>query len=993
MQMAQLPIAQQSIDTLMALVPGAQAGASSPQTGGGTHWGSFNFTVNGTQANDFGNGAAAYSYNLGLISLASLQSMQEFKVEAINTNAEYKSLGTVQMVTKSGTNSFHGDLFEFNQNASLNANTFIKNANNQPRSPGVKNQFGVNIGGPIKKNKAFFFFDYQGVRSRQYGTPSLTLPGEAMRSGDFSALCTSYSAEGLCTSGTQLYNPFTGTPFANNKIPSGMITSQAKTLLSYLPLPNGTSNLAGLPSGGTNYYGSTSAAQTVNSTDLKIDYQISDKDQIYGVWTRNIGDPLGVLANYPSTYGQGANYGYKTLGYSMVETHTLSPTKINELRLSWFDHPSIRSGMNQDFNPRSLFPQLTESPNRGLPTMGMTGYSGMFYDYGTGYYNHGVNMELADNFTWVHNRHTVKFGVMTSTYKSYAPNPFAPLGGFSFSGKWTGGNGVPGVAKSNGNAFADFLLGTANSSSTGMAGVSESVYWDWDTEFYAQDTWQANSKTTIYYGIRYMYQTPWNWQGDYSTYWDPATNQLALPSDSDTPTLPSFGASSAKFNAYKFTTTHALGIPQRYMIGDKNNWGPRVGIAWRPLGEKTVFRAGYGVYYNFNPAFVGSRDDVLNPPWASGLGGYSSDSYSTGLTGTPASFYTPDITFSNPFPAQLQGATGVSAHPNLYAMQRDFKNAVAQQWNATVEHQFTNDWAARITYAGSQTHHIQWFFGDLNVPATQTPNVTTQNQRPYQPWATIYSTRSGGSQNFNQLQLEATKRFANGLHLQAEYAWTSSLDNVEASGGPQNPNYPGLDYGNSTGIRRHTLVFNYVYELPVGHGKRFLGDAGKLTDAVIGGWQVSGISSYMTGSPFSVSFSVPSTYTGWWGGRADVVAGADLYAGQGSGHDVITGIQWFNPNAFAPPKPWTWGNSSRNMLWSPGMWNWDMSLAKSFHITDWARVQLRADAFNAFNHFNISGIGATIADLRDGGTPINRVGMVTSGGGARTIQVGARLSF
>jgi hypothetical protein len=1005
--MRELPVAQQSIDGLMALVPGAQVSGSSPQTGGATHWGAFNFTINGTQANDFGNGAAAYSYNLGLISLPPLESMQEFKVEAYNTNAEYKSLGTMTIVTKAGTNGLHGDLFELNENKDLNANTFTNNANGKPRSPFVRNQFGVNVGGPIKKNKAFFFFDYQGLRNRTYTTNQLTIPGTAMRTGDFSGLCGSYDSNGVCSStgGTQLYNPWTGNAFPNNKIPSGLITSQAQTLNTYLPGPTQATNAVGAPNAGINYMAMVGAAGTVNSMDTRVDYQISDKDQLYGVWTRNIGDPLQVVQGYPSTYGQGSNFGYKTFGYSLVETHTFSPHLLNDFRFAWFDHPSIRTGTNLDFDPTTLFPQLTKSTNRGLPTMSMTGYTGMFYDYGKNQYGHGWDFEYTDNLTWVKNRHTIKVGAMATTYKSYGPNTNAPLGTFNFSGQWTGNKGNPTGGQSNGNAYADFLMGVADKSVTGYAGVFSGVYWNWDTEFYAQDTWQASSKLTVYYGIRYMYQTPWNWQGDYSTYWDPATNRLALPQDSTTATFPGLGASQAMFNAYNFTTTGALGIPKRYMVGDKNNWGPRIGLAWRPFDDnKTVFRAGYGVYYNFNPAFAGSRDDVLSPPWTGGLGGFSGSNFNSAIPSKPTATFLPDITFSNPFPSSLQTASGVSLNPSLYSMQRDFKNGVIQQWNATIEHQLSTDWAARITYAGSQSHHLQWFFGDLNVPNKQTPNVSLQNQRPYQPWGTIYATRSGASQNFGQLQLGLTKQFSKGFMFDAEYQWTRSLDNLDSSYGPMNPNAPGLDYGNSGSIRRHVLTFNYVYELPFGRGKHFLGGVNKWADGVIGGWQVSGITSYMTGTPFSVGFSIPTAYSSsWWAplsatNRANAVAGSTLY-NKGTGHDIISGIPWFNTAAFSAPQPWNWGNSARDMLWGPGLWNWDVSVAKTFHIREKLGFQLRGDFMNAFNHMNLGNPSSTIADTRDGGTPIATSGMIygnqtiTGGSSYRTVQVGAKLTF
>lgn len=999
-QMNDLPFAQQSIDGLIIMTPGAQTnyGESAPSTGGATHWGATNFTINGVQANDVGNGAAAYSYSLGLVSLPSLQSLQEFKVDSFNTAAEYRAVGTITMVTKAGTNAFHGEAYEFNENKSLNANTFLNNAKGISRSPFIRNQFGVNIGGPIVKNKAFFFYDYTGLRNRNYSSVNLTLPTAPMRTGDFSALCSSYSG-GVCadTKGTQLYNPFTGAPFVNNIIPSNLITTQAQALLKYLPATT-LAGATGLPNSAPNYYGLVSTAQDVNAMDVRLDYHISDKDNLYGVYTRNIGSPFQVALGYPSTYGNASDYGYKTFGYSLVETHTFSPTALNDFRASWFDHPNIRSGQNLDFNPQSLFPQLTASPNRGLPTMSIDGYTGMFRDAGRGYYGHAFDMEASDHFTLIKGRHTMKFGFETATYKTYGPNPNAPLGSFAFSGQWTGNKGQPGSPQSQGNAFADFLLGTANSSTTGTAGVFESVYHTWDTEFYAQDSWQISPKLTLSVGVRYMYQTPWLWQGDYSTYWDPGTNRLALPQDTATPTLPTYGASAAQFAAYNFTTTKALGIDKHYMIPDKNNWAPRVGFAFRPFNnERTVIRAGYGVYYNFNPAYVGSRDDVLSPPWLGGLGGVSSQTYSTQIPGKPSTSFLPDITFANPFPSNLATASGVSANPTIYSMQRDFKNAVSQQWNLTLEHQFSSNWSTRASYLGSQTHHLQWFFGDLNVPTVQKPNVSLQNQRPYQPWGSILATRSGAKQNFEQMQLEASKRYANGFSFQAEYQWTRSLDNADVSGGPQIPSSPQLDYGNSTNIRRHQLVFNYIYELPFGKGRRFASNIGKLGDGVIGGWQVSGITEYAGGVPFSVKFSVPSNYVGWWGGRADQV-GSDLYAGrQTNSHDIVSGVQWFNTSAFAAPQPWQWGNGGRNIVFGPGLVNWDMSAQKYFTIREGIRLQVRADFLNAFNHFNLGAPSSTIADTRDGGTPITTSGKIygglSSGSPSRVIQVGAKLYF
>jgi hypothetical protein len=432
-QIMDLPLAQQSIDGLMILVPGAQNMGSSPQIGGATHWGGSNFTINGIQANDFGNGAAAYSYGTGLLSLPALDSLQEFKIDAYSMNAEYRNVATVTMVTKAGGNQFHGQLYEYNENAALNANTFLNNAAGRVRPPAVRNQFAGNVGGPILKNKLFFFADYTGFRNRQYSAVQLNLPTMQMRQGNFSAYA------------TQLYNPFTGAAFGGNQVDSTLITAQAKTLMTYLPAPTSNFTGAGLPNAAYDYYGLVSTAQDMNEVDVRVDYHLSDKDSIYGVYTRNIASPYSWALGGPPQYGNASSFGYKTYGYSLVETHTFNPHALNDLRLAWFNHPNIRSGINLDFNPQSLFPQLTTSPNRGLPSMNLTagGYPTMFNDYGKGYYGQAPDGELTDNFTYIHGHHTIKAGTDIAGYKTYGPSPNASLGAFTFSGQWTGNKGWP----------------------------------------------------------------------------------------------------------------------------------------------------------------------------------------------------------------------------------------------------------------------------------------------------------------------------------------------------------------------------------------------------------------------------------------------------------------------------------------------------------------------------------------------------------------------
>jgi hypothetical protein len=279
-QLQNLPTSMQTVDAFISLSPGVQSAgdATNPPIGGGTHWGSVNFTLNGVGVNDPGNSGAVTVQGVGLLVLPPPSSIQELKVQANNVTAENRSHSTVTLVTKAGTNAYHFEAYEYLQNTKLNANTFLLNATGKPRAENRLNQFGGNLSGPILRDKLFVFFDYGGYRRRNSPVSQLQLPGMAMRQGDFSALCSQFGSDGTCSKGTQLYNPYTGQPFLNNRIPSNLITSQAKALLQYLPAPT-VSDTAGLPFGSVNYVAALRNEQNKNAIDLRIDHNVSDKDR------------------------------------------------------------------------------------------------------------------------------------------------------------------------------------------------------------------------------------------------------------------------------------------------------------------------------------------------------------------------------------------------------------------------------------------------------------------------------------------------------------------------------------------------------------------------------------------------------------------------------------------------------------------------------------------------------------------------------------------
>lgn len=979
-QLAALPTTHQTVDTFVSLAPGVQSKGDStnPEIGGGSHWGSVNYTLNGVEVNDPGNSGAVTVQGVGLLVLPPPSSIQELNVQSGAMSAKYTGHSSVTLVTKGGTNRFHGLLYEYLQNTILNANSFLLNAQGTPRPPTHLNQFGGNIGGPIWRNKAFFFFDYSGYRNESSRAVQLTFPSEAMRNGDFSALGT-----------TQLYNPYTGNPFPNNQIPTSMFASQATTLLKYLPAP--TAQTAGLPSGGINYVATVPVTQNVDAEDVRLDYNIAPSDRVFGVYARRIADPWYSGNNYPANYGQG-RYGYKDTTLSGTETHIFNQTTINDLRVAWGDYGTKFSGQNQDINPQTLFPQMPATLYRGLPTMTMSGYTGMFHDYGTGFYTPRWNVEITDNFTHVHGRHTFEAGLDETGYKinSRVPSTGSATGSFSFSGKWTGNLGWPGRPHSGGNSFADFLLGVANGSSTAPVGdFAKNIYSrDWGT--YVQDTWQTTPRLTLIYGMRYEYQSPWLYKSQQVTSFDMTNDKLILPENSATPSLPA-GASQALFDAYPIETTQSIGLPLHYIQPDRNNFAPRVGFAFRPfVNGLTVVRGGFGIYYNFQPGFVGSRVDAYNPPWQFSI----TQDFTSKLPGKPKTPYMPDITFANPYPSSNTNSV-VTPNPSITFLQRDFKNASMKEWTVTVEQGFKKDWSVRATYLGHVGANLPYNGGPINVPDVQIPNEPLQTQRPFQPFGAISETRSTGTENFNQAQLGINKRFSNGFSVQAQYQFSKGLDNVPQAGGPQRWEHPELDYGNTQGLARHWLVFNYVYDLPFGTGRRFLSSPGRFGNAIVSGWRLSGVTTYGSGEPFSVAYSQTGTkFTGWWSGRADRVPGVPLYAGQSKSHNIQQGVPWFNTAAFAAPQPWAWGNSSRDLLFGPGFWNWDMSGTKDFG-TFWEplHLQFRADFLDAFNHFNLGSPVATITDTRDGGTPVANSGMVVTGSGQRAIQLSLSARF
>jgi hypothetical protein len=1026
-ELTDLPFMTTTTDGLMNLVPGMSQGItngnSNPDIGGGPYIGSSNWTVNGISTNNFGQGGGGNVTYIGsseMIAQANLPAigtLQEFKVDASMNSAEYRSQTAVTMVTKQGTNQFHGQVFEYNENKATSANSFDLNKYSINEGPFNRNQFGANVGGPILKDKLFFFVNYDGIREIHPVAVQANFPTPAMEQGDFSNLCDVWS-QGLCadaTNGQQLYNPLTGQPFLNNQIPQSMMTSQAKILSPYMPLPN--VNFAPTPAsgGGEFLQGSPFALYDwasflpenfgTNNEQMRIDGQLGSKDSVVAFATVSKGAPWFYGYMCCPNFGNWVDHGYNWDNFSGTETHTFGPGTINEFRLGWVIAKRRALGQNTGFEPWSLFPQIPPSPDGGLPNMTISGYGtdnlgSTIGDVGIG---NGLQttVDWVDNFTMVRGRHTFKMGMEETGYKESDISPgSSPLGSFGFSGQWTGNRGwnLPSGAygQSLGNGYSDFLLGDAISSSYSVWPFS-TVYWGREWDFYAQDTFKASPRLTLNYGVRYMYQEPWWFDGHNGSFWDPNNNKLVLQENSSTPTCPPT-ANQAAFAAYPFTTTQAIGAPLDYFNSDKHNWGPRIGFAFRPSSNnKTVIRGGWGLYYVFNAGWFGPTWGQEGLPWG------STASTSTELPGTPTSPYMPDITFANPFPTYL--LAGEPTNPGVFGMARRYNNPLSEQWNLTVERQVGENWSFRASYIGDAGRHLFSDAMNLNIPNVQQPNVPPQAQVNWQPWSSVTWANFPGTSNFDQLQLEVQKRFANGLMFRTEYDWSRNLTNLQQDslgyGGAndvQNPWNLRAEYSNEQFQYRHRFLTYYIYELPVGRGRKWLGNSNKFVDGVLGGWRVSGITTYHSGDALSPAFENPGTLIGWQATRPDRVAGAPLYQGRGSGHDTVDGVPWFNIGAYQPPQPWTYGNASPFSIFGPGFGDWDVSVMKQFRLPkgESNRLEFKVDFFNMPNHYNLGDPDTGIFDTRDGGVVDTYSGKITGGAGGyqpRMIQIGLRLMF
>ena len=878
-----------------------------------------NFVLDGIDNNDRTTGQPSVR--------PSVDGIQEFRILTGLYPAEYgrQSGGQVIVTTKSGANQVHGSVFEFYRNSGLDARGFFSPA----QIPAFnRNNYGGSFGGPIKKNRTFIFGTYEGLRNRTVNATRSTVPTQAQRAGDLSGSAA-----------------ITYPGIVNNQIPQSQIVPQAVKILSYYPLPNLTA-----ATGSLNYVNSTPSRTPQDQFSLRADHVISERNNIsvsyqffdYFVYT-------------PSTVpGFSTEDKQRSQQAAIRDTHIFTPGLIHEIRLGYNRYAGLRT--NEDGQLGNLVKQLgipqggdygvqpTSSLNGGLPSISITGFNGI--GGGTPQWRGDNTINAVDSLTWVHNRHTIKFGADYQNFSKHSYYDSGAKGSFSFNGQYTG------------NAFADFLLGDLRSTSRTTGDPNQQPYTK-SADFYAQDDWKVLSRLTLNIGLRYELNVP-----------QKELNNKLSQFDLNTGLLNSGGGT-----VYDVNSATGLLVPVgTKAIGDtlydmpKKNFAPRFGFAYRATKDnKTVLRGGYGIFYD--QVVVGNG---LFPLF--GLGAPYNSSFTT--TNTPPATY---ATWANPFPA---GTAGGSVSPG--AVNRNFPTAYAQQWSFAVQRDLVRQFVLDLTYQGSHGVHQPVSY-DINQAAIGAGTI--QSKRRYTQWSSVTWRDDVGFSTFHSLVAKVERRYTNGLSLQSSLVYSKTLDlqtppstGGSGDGGIRDIRNIKAEYGRATIDARLRSVGNYVYRLPFGRGRSYLTSTPGWLEAIAGDWETTGILTLQSGRPFTVTTSKDLANTGS-SSRPNVI---------GDPHLANPGVnQWFNTAAFTdviPAGTYTFGNSGRNILDAPGLMTFDAGIYKNFALRERFTVQFRAESFNALNHANFSAPSANISSAN--------VGQIASTATPnRTIQFGLKLRY
>lgn len=879
------------------------------------------------------------------------ESLQEFKVMANNYPAEYgrSGSGVVVMVTRAGTNEFHGAAYEWLRNDKLNARTFFA-----PSKPPLRyNIFGTSVGGPIRKNKTFFFVNYEGGRRRTGVTVARTVPRPAEIGGDFSARQDIRVLDPATRVGTTAAQPFPG-----NQIPASRIDPIGKAFAALYPAPNQSSdNPARAPS--NNFRGNASDTLTQDFYTIRIDHSLGEKDRFYGRVSILHG-PEGVSAVFPDVAADDRAYVRENENRNFVVNwqHTLRPTLINEFRYMFYNRKYVNrgAGTGSGFNGQI---KLAGVDPEAIARVTVSGHSGLGQSTVERVQDPIQTQQFIDNLVWVKGNHSLKTGLEFRRSSNIETQNASGGGSFSFSDRATG------------SALAALLLGWVNSASLVKTDVlnSRTNYYG----VYLQDDWKLSPTLTLNLGLR--------WEIDYPR-WESRNRQsgfdpFAINPVSGTPGVITFAGLD--------------GVGKYSHDFDYNNWGPRFGFAWR-ANKGLVLRGGYGIFYN------GVYQSSINNAMALGFS-------LNGSFSSPDGGYTPPFLFQAGMPEATRATLGpefgavkvgasVTTAPEFIA--QDHVSGYSQQWNFTVQKELPGNMLLETAYIGNVGHQLGGPDVNINqIPLVNGRGPATQSQRarPFPQFGNIDSlTPSWGNSTYHGLNVKMEKRFSHGLNLLGNYTWSKFIDDVEGSselGGGDGSGYQhidarGLDKSIAGADIRHRLAFSSLYELPVGAGRRWTVQ-NKVLEQIVGGWTIGGILEARTGAPYGVVENTNRLNAFSPSQRPNLLRDPNL-SGDRSRAEKIA--QFFDTTAFQAPGDGVLGNSARTNGSGPGFFGLDLSIHKLFRLTERLGLTFRTDVVN----FPNVPAFAPPNQLRGHGS-FGQIGGTLDGSTSREIQLSLRLAW
>ncbi len=947
-QVVQLPLngrnflALAQLSDSVVIPPGGTRGEALQQAGplpnvGGQRSGHNIYMLDGVKVTDelFNN----------LVINPSVDSIEEFKIQKSQYPAEFggKASALINVATRAGTNAMRGTLFEFFRNDKLDAHNFF-DPKNEPVPPLRQNQFGGALGGPVLRDRSFFFFSYEGQRVRRSLTRTFSVPTAAVRGGDFSgaAICdplTITAPGGACTS------------FPNGRIPESRLDPLAVAFLQHVPSPTSNAALQNL----------TSIEQQVKDLDqlsLRLDHRFGSGDQLFGrfsTFDANEVQPFGSSSLQETLVpGFGRTLNTKARNLALSHTRVMGESILNELRFGWMQVSGGQASENRgvDFASQVRLQGVTSDPRDvGYPQISTRGQYSTFGDPTTFTYRDNQHFEIFDNVLLDRGAHRIKFGGYFFHLQFRPEQPDNARGSFTYTGQFTG------------NAFADFLLGYPTTAVSGIGRGDENGRTSW-FHLFAQDDWRIRSNLTVNVGLRYEYNQHMRDVDNRLSSVDYETpgGRYVIASD-DNGTINPEAAALLPLIPLPYVTSEQAGWERGLLSPSKVRLAPRTGFALSLADDRAVVRGGYGIFLN-QWAYSVQTAFARNLPF-----------FFTRQVDVPTSqrvpvFQTSDILAADP--------TGVVA-PNI--MDHAYGVEYTQTWSGGLQYELLPSTMVEVSYMGS------WTLGADNATVRNIPEPgpgSVQSRRPIPQLGPIRSIRFDGKSIYHGLTLKAEQRLRNNYSYSVSYTLSESIDDASSPGATEAETNVPQDVRNifdetgewapSSFDHRHLFVASGTYQLP------FFAGAGGLKEGVLGGWRVNAVFFAQSGAPFTVNLGVDQANVGSGPSqRPDQLRDPHLPS------DERRPERWFDTSAFALPALYAFGSARRNSIIGPGFANLDLVVAKTWTVAGTRQLELRWEVFNALNKVNF--------DLPSRIFGNANFGRIFSAKGPREMQLGAKFSF